>query len=116
MPPPQARCAYCGFDELEVCSPFVVGQCRAEHDAYILRCKPIVADHIIPEKKGTTVKFCIDGDYYTPSEVDVPYFPPVHSQHGEQLLSQAEGERREAMIVHEICALQMFQARMDRNR
>ena len=63
--------------------------------------------------------FSISTQQVRPLPDPVPYFPPVGSEHGRKLLSKVEGdseERKRSMIVHQVCALQMFQARMDRSR
>ena len=46
-------CAYCGMDELDMCSPLVVGQCRSEHDDMIARSKVAVAHNTVmfPDKR-----------------------------------------------------------------
>lgn len=58
----EEKCAYCGQGELDLCSPFVVGQCRTEHEAQLSLCKPTTADRFFPDKTGTAVKFCIYGE------------------------------------------------------
>jgi PHD-finger len=122
MPPDdnELSCAYCGLSEYDVCSPMVVGQSRVEHDSYVMMCKPATADGIIPGKKDTKVKFIVNGEFIETPTLEVPYFPYVNSEHGRQILEEAaqEDERTKGQspIVHEMCALQMFQARMDRER
>lgn len=121
----ELSCAYCGLSEMDVCSPLVVGQSRIEHDSYVMMSKPAVANGIIPGKRDTQVKFIVDGEYVERPPLEVPYFPFVNSQHGRQLLEEAAAAQDESgdglskgqsPIVHQTCALQMFQARMDRER
>lgn len=122
-------CAYCGLTEVALCSPLVVGQSRTEHDAYVMSCRPPAADGIIPGKKDTKVTFIVDGVAVETPTLEVPYFPYIYSPHGRQLLEDAAAAAQDgtgddansqakspAPIVHEMCALQMFQARMDRER
>ena len=113
------KCTYCGLGELDICSPLVVGQCRSEHEAHLSLCKPTVADYFFPDKVSTTVRFSIHGEIITPPPLGMPYFPLLESANGQRLLEQAaeeSEERRQAMIVHQVCALQIFSARMDRER
>lgn len=53
-----------------------------------------------------------------PPELQVPYFPPVDSKDGLRLagLNKSASSTLKPLIVHEICALQMLRARMDRGR
>ena len=74
-----------------------------------------------PPISDTSVIFCFSGENQifatvTPPAIDVPYLPPVTSSHGKQLLGEVTGDVRQAFVVHQMCALQMFQARMDRAR
>jgi hypothetical protein len=56
--PAQDKCVYCGLGELELCSPFVVGQSRAEHEAVLqLAQQKPTADGFYPGATGTTVVF-----------------------------------------------------------
>lgn len=50
----QSLCAYCGMDEIDLCSPFVVGQCRSEHEAHIALCKSN-AEEALNRSKGRDV-------------------------------------------------------------
>jgi hypothetical protein len=69
----------------------VVGQCRSEHDAHIA---------LNEEIKGKDSKEVIP--------IGIPYFPLVGSEDGIKLLSESESEeRRQAMVVHQVCALQV---------
>ena len=102
------KCAYCGLGELDVCSPFVVGQCRTEHEAHLALCRPTVADHFYPDKTNTAVKFSIHGELSLPPPLGMPYFPLFESENGQKLLLQASNEseeKRQSMIVHQVRAL-----------
>jgi hypothetical protein len=49
---------YCGLGELELCSPFVVGQSRAEHEAVLkLAGQKPTADGFFGDATGTKVVF-----------------------------------------------------------
>jgi hypothetical protein len=78
---------------------------------------------------GTVVNFTMNGFHLPPPVLDVPYFPLVGSSHASYLFSisrnkskdneessSSVGSDREPLIVHELCALQMFRARMDRHK
>lgn len=83
-------CAYCQLSELEVCSPFVIGQSREEHDAYIAM--------------------------QSTSNPDVPYFPLADgTDSGAKIINEYKNLGRKLVIVHELCALNMFQARINLN-
>jgi hypothetical protein len=58
----EEKCAYCGQSELDVCSPLVVGQYRAEHESHLFLCRPTTADNFYADKTATAVKFCIYGE------------------------------------------------------
>ena len=54
----QEKCVYCGLGELEMCSPLVVGQSRAEHEAVLkLAAQKPTANGVFPDATGTTVLF-----------------------------------------------------------
>ena len=56
---------YCGLGERELCSPFVVGQSRAEHEAVLELCAhKAVADDFYPGTQGTSVLFLNQVDIY----------------------------------------------------
>ena len=58
----EEKCAYCGQSELDMCSPLVVGQYRAEHESHLFLCRPTTADNFYADKTATAVKFCIYGE------------------------------------------------------
>ena len=121
---PEAFCAYCGMTEMAVCSPLVVGQTRAEHDAALAASKLATAP-MFEGKKDAVVRFFVNNEVYSPPAMDVPYLPAAAGEKGRWLLASAaaavgglgteEGTMMvQALVVHQVCALQMFQARMDR--
>ena len=84
----------------------------------------------------TKVYFCLNGQRRPPPPLEAPFYPPVRNKYGKMLMelinhTQQPGEvtlvgdssgnsgddgNNKAVIVHESCALQMFKARIDRNR
>jgi hypothetical protein len=48
--------------------------------------------------------------------VEFPYFPPVSSAKGEALLAAQRDTRGGPLVAHQLCALQVFQARITRSR
>lgn len=116
--PSEDRCAYCGGTELDGLSPFVVGQTREEFNALQQNSLPQVLDGpVAGMRAGATVKFLLLGQEVPPPRLDVPYFPLLSAQHGEDLLDHCmECGLGEAgvCIAHELCALEMFKARMHR--
>ena len=46
--------------------------------------------------------------------LDFPYFPLFNSEESELLMKQVKNCDQTPLIVHQLCALQMFQARMHR--
>jgi hypothetical protein len=83
-----AVCAYCGMTELAVCSPLVVGQSRAEHDAAVAASKPATAP-VFEGKKDAVVRFLVNNVVYSPPALDVPYLPAAASEKGRWLLASA---------------------------
>jgi hypothetical protein len=109
-------CVYCGMNEMDICSPFVIGQTREEHDIYVKGFKNPVANGVLPGLKNSKVCFQIDGFVEGPPSVEVPYFPLLSDENGKELCQEIRSLGKEPLIVHEMCALQMFQARLDRSR
>lgn len=111
---------------MDLCSPMVYGQTREEHDEYLRMHSIPSVDNILNGKKGTNVSFIFGGHLMNPPMLDVPYFPLVSSRHGNKLMeikskcssASSTGQSRsgEDNVAHELCALQMFRARMDRER
>lgn len=104
------------MNELDICSPFVVGQTRDEHDIYVKGFQSPVANGLFPGLKNTKVIFQIDGYVEDPPLVELPYFPLIEEENGKQLCDEIRSVGKEPLIVHEMCAIQMFQARLDRSR
>jgi hypothetical protein len=48
--------------------------------------------------------------------VEFPYFPPASSAKGEALLAAQKDTRGGPLVAHQLCALQVFQARITRSR
>ncbi len=104
------QCEYCGMNEQELCSPLVVGQSRAEHEAYLESRKPAAVNGIIENHRGTTVKFSVRGRQINAPALTIPFLPILSSSTGEKLKTAM------TPVVHEICALNMFKARMDKEK
>jgi len=96
------KCQYCNFSELQLNSPFVIGMNRHEHREYMAKFKHAAVDD---EDSGG-------------GQLEMPYFPFVASPNGKSLLESYEqidkGLKIEPLIVHQICALNMFKARVER--
>jgi hypothetical protein len=108
---------YCGFGELELCSPFIAGQSRLEHDTVIEMSKNPVANGVFgQDTENTKVKFVINGSLAAPLVVDFPYFPCVNNEHGQYLIEQGEEVGQSPLVAHQLCALQLFQYRINRNK
>ena len=103
-------CEYCGLNKYDLCSPLVVGLSRAEHEAYLESRKPPTVNGIIEGSRGTAVRFSVRGRHINAPTLTIPYLPPIQSQSGQQLKAVM------TPIVHEICALNMFKARMDKEK
>ena len=111
----QAICAYCCQSELDLCSPMVYGQSRAEFNAYVAMSETPTADDVFPNQKDTTLKFCVVMDEVKPPEPSMPYFPLVTDPQASRLKAR-KSSAIQSPIVHELCALAMFKARMQRNK
>lgn len=104
------NCEYCGLNKYDLCSPLVVGMSRAEHEAYLESRKPPTVNGIIDGRRGSAVRFSVRGRHVNPPALTIPYFPPIQSSSGQQLKAVT------TPVVHEICALNMFKARMDKEK
>lgn len=104
--------------ELALCSPLVVAQSRVEHDSAVqLGGRSLVsADGFFSGRVGTLVRFMVDGKELAVSGLTFPYLPPVDSAAGLQLMAASESVGQPAPVAHEVCALQMFQARVNRSK
>jgi hypothetical protein len=124
----QATCAYCCMTELQTASPFVVGQSRAEFDAYMdLYGGTPSVDGVIGKNKDTAVEFVILKTEVPTPRIEMPSFPELGSADAQRFLS-AVGKKKGATsvasapgdepcpIVHELCALNMFRNRVARYR
>lgn len=118
IPCTQLKCRYCGMGELEVCSPLVFTQSRAEHDAAVDAAKvtSVLANGVIGAQIETTVRFLLDGAEMPAGGLGFPFLPAVDSPQGAKLNAAALSNRDSLVVAHEICALQMFQARVNRAR
>lgn len=111
------ECSYCGLTELSLCSPFVVGQSREEHEAHIRLFELATVDNFFPGKSDTKVHFIVGGAKLKPPVFEAPFFPQIRSRKGKSLLEAVGNSSSLApVIVHESCALQMFRARWERDR
>ena len=96
----------------------VVGQTREEHDAYVNSFTRSEAR----TKNGTKLKFFIDGEQLPPPQLEVPYFPYFTSEDGDNLIEHHNrygmlgGADSYLLAVHQICALEMFKARLSREK
>ena len=105
-------CYYCGYTEEDVCSPIVVGQTRAEHLTFVQHnCR----DRAVTNT-GLQVSFRVDSQIVSAPGMVPPYFPYLSSWNGDDLLEHALHLKAVAaeknLYVHEICALEMFRARL----
>jgi hypothetical protein len=106
-------CSYCGHTEIDLCSPMVYGQSRSEFDAYMKYSTQATVDYIIPKKTDTVVKFSLLKEEQKSPVPPMPYFPRVTERNAKKLRG---GYRVISPIVHEICALRMFAARVQRSK
>lgn len=108
----EVRCAYCDMSEIEVGSPIVCGQTRAEHMEYVSRNG---RDKCVM-RSGTQVHFKLEGKTVPAPQMSLPYFPLLASWDGDDLLehalSMAVVGKESQLHVHEVCALEMFRARL----
>ena len=113
------------MSELQTGSPFVIGQSRAEFDAYmeIFGGTPKV-DGIFDRKTDTAVHFTILKEDIPPSRIEMPGFPQLDDVNAQKFLSAVSSKRQKNQgsgdnhcpIVHELCALNMFKNRAGRYR
>jgi hypothetical protein len=112
----QAKCHYCGFTEKELCSALVVGQSRHEHDAYLSCCKPAVVHDYFENQRNTEVNFFHEGEHITAPAIDYAFFPRASYKFGKGLHKLYEQFGQEPITVHDLCAAQMFHARVNHLR
>jgi len=109
------ECSYCGYGELDVCSPFVIGQSIFEHDIFMKENLYCCTSNFYPDKNDTKVTFQMGGSDVDTS-VKIPFFPYLDSPQGVELLDNILDLDAAPLIVHELCALQMFEARLTHNK
>jgi hypothetical protein len=111
-------CAYCGLHEISICSPFVYGQSRSEHDHWVhLNNKIPVANYVLDNATtSTTVNFLYQGSKMLPPKIDYPYFPLLRSKDGSELRKRYDAAGTVPTVAHQLCALQMFQTRVNRSK
>lgn len=111
------KCAYCGLLEQDLCSPLVYGQSRDEHEAWVQLCKVPMANSIFDsESRNTVISFVHEGKKMSAPKLSFPFFPPISSSDGEELLKRYDACGQTPVITHQMCALQMFQARLNRKK
>ena len=108
-------CFYCGYGELDVCSPLVVGQNIYEHDVFMKDKSYCCANNVFLNKDASKATFRIGGSDFK-TNVSVPYFPYLDNVKGAELIDNILNISAEPVVVHELCALQMFEARLTRNK
>lgn len=111
-------CAYCGLHELELCSPMVYGQSRAEHEQWVqLYNKTPVANGVLGEETtSTTINFLYRGEQIAAPKVHYPYLPLFDSVDGRAMQLRHDATDIAPTIVHQMCALHMFHARVHRSK
>ncbi len=140
----EVKCQYCGLSELEMCSPLIVGHSPLEHAFHQSRYgdkAAMWANGTLPEdSKGgafhmrdTRVILRSGQNILSAPPLALPYWPTLDSSHGQQLVeamgarpgssravdstkgaSSAVAGDMKPTIVHQLCALQMFKARLER--
>lgn len=106
-------CSYCGHTEIELCSPMVYGQSRSEFNAFMKLSTQAIVNDIIPKKTDTVVKFSLLKEEQKSPNAPIPYFPLVKEKAAKKLRG---GCHVVSPIVHEICALRMFAARIQKSK
>ncbi len=100
-----------------MCSPFVYGQSRLEHDHWIQLNKIPLANNLIDDcHLPTTVNFFFKGEKIPGPKVDYPYFPLLGSKDGMELQLRYDAAGTPPTIVHQLCGLYMFQTRVNRSK
>ena len=108
-------CHYCGYGELDVCSPLVVGQNIFEQHVFMKENSDCRADEFFENKNATSVNIQVAGENIV-SKSKIPYFPYLDSSKGTDLIQGIFDLNAQPVIVHELCALQMFEARLTANK
>eukprot|EP01038_Epipyxis_sp_PR26KG_P012853 gene12853-17228_t len=112
--PNEVKCVYCDMGEHEICSPFVIGQSRSEHNATVNLTEGAKANFFYPEKTNTKVRFLLDGFILPAPTIEFPFFPVVTSNLGIKLLETYEKLGINPTVCHQMCSLQLFQLRIYR--
>eukprot|EP00981_Chlorochromonas_danica_P010092 scaffold3044_cov176-Ochromonas_danica.AAC.10 len=112
------KCQYCGFNEKELCSILVLGQSRAEHDAFVSCCQPARVHNVLgnKQKTNTIVSFYHEGDLIPHPTLSYPFFAKITGRSGKVLAREYEKSSQAPVIVHDLCAVNMFHARVNRIR
>lgn len=94
------------------------GQSKSEHDHWVqLTNKVPFANNVLDEHSSTTtVNFLHNGVKIPGPKVDYPYFPLIDSRDGQELKKRYEASGSTPIIVHQMCALHMFQTRVNRSK
>jgi hypothetical protein len=113
-------CEYCGMNELDMCSPFVLAQSRVEHDVCIEMCNPVLKanGYSIDDTINTPpiIKFHSDNNKIAPLEYKVPHFPLYNTIDCKELIDKSNELNIQPRVVHQYCALQMFNIRMNKKK
>jgi hypothetical protein len=96
----------------------VYGQSRVEHEHWVtLSNKACEANQVLDnDTNGTSIHFLAKGEVMHAPKLNYPHFPTVNSQDGNDMKSFYEMSQLDPTIVHELCALHMFQARVNRSK
>lgn len=68
------------------------------------------------KNKTIELKFTLRGKPVGPTGLSYPFFPPISSPDGYKLMELYSKMAQSPVIAHQLCALQLFQARMNKNR
>ena len=89
----------------------VYGQSRYEFDFYAGQCSVKAVDNLIPGKTRTSLRFNLLQEDVPEPSLTVPYFPRVTTSSAKKRFQGTS-----CPVVHELCALYMFQSRVQRAR
>lgn len=109
----QPTCQYCGFTELECCSPMVIGQNRSEHIASLAAfLAPIPC--LLSDGDVASVSISSMHKQFTPDKMHLHAIPsfPLYNADNRKALGIDEMSSKPP-IVHQICALQMYKLRLE---
>ena len=118
----EVKCQYCGYSEVDVGSPFVLGQSPAEHqyhvDKYGDSAVLVGPDGLIEGEMNTTVKFFTNGFELKPGAIEMPYYPILSESDGKTFVNALMKDQDPDLalapiIVHKHCAMHMFKARLE---